>query len=261
MMLVLYIIWSLSYFPSRLTLSCPLMFSSCVISPVNVFQFYPLSPLYFYNPLKVKVKSLSPVRLFDPMDCSLPGSSVHGVLQARILEWVAISFSRGSSQSRDQTQVSCIAGRHFTLWTTFSTYLIWSMLYFKADNFYGLTYYFLNCKWWKFQVVEIGSICILNMWLLFILLTGPRFVQCQFDECEHIFCLHLSLLLLAWNMIQVLMREENEYEQEPLCEHEVEKSMQRVMHQNRGGYNTDHNRPLYPWSWAACLRTSYCLRQ
>ena len=44
---------------------------------------------------------------------SLPGCFVHGVLQARILEWVAISFSRGSSQSRDQTQVSCIAGRFF----------------------------------------------------------------------------------------------------------------------------------------------------
>ena len=45
----------------------------------------------------VVVKSLSRVRLCDPVDCSLPGSSVHGILQARILEWVAISFSRGSS--------------------------------------------------------------------------------------------------------------------------------------------------------------------
>ena len=52
------------------------------------------------------------------MDCSLPGSSVHGVSQARILEWAAISFSRGSSQSRDWTQVSCIEGRRFTLWAT-----------------------------------------------------------------------------------------------------------------------------------------------
>ena len=48
--------------------------------------------------------------LFDPMDCSPPGSSVQGILQARILEWVAISFSGGSSQPRDQTQVSHIAG-------------------------------------------------------------------------------------------------------------------------------------------------------
>ena len=51
--------------------------------------------------------------LCDPMDCSLPGSSVHGILQARVLEWVAISFSRGSSQPRDQTQVSHTAGRRF----------------------------------------------------------------------------------------------------------------------------------------------------
>ena len=49
--------------------------------------------------------------LSDPMDCSLPGSSVHGIFQARVLEWVAISSSRGASQPRDQNQVSCIAGR------------------------------------------------------------------------------------------------------------------------------------------------------
>ena len=54
----------------------------------------------------------------DPMDYSLPGSSVHGILQARILEWVAVSFSWGSSQPRDQTQVSCIAGGSFTIWPT-----------------------------------------------------------------------------------------------------------------------------------------------
>ena len=54
----------------------------------------------------------------DPIDCSLPGSSVHGISQAGILEWVAILFSRGSSWSRNQTYVSCIAGRFFTLWAT-----------------------------------------------------------------------------------------------------------------------------------------------
>ena len=53
--------------------------------------------------------------LFDPMDYSLPGSSDHGILQARILQWVAIPSSRGSSQPRDQTQVSCTAGRFFTI--------------------------------------------------------------------------------------------------------------------------------------------------
>ena len=53
--------------------------------------------------------------LYDPMDCSLPGSSVHGISQARVLEWVAISFSWGSSQPRDWTHVSCFAGRLFTI--------------------------------------------------------------------------------------------------------------------------------------------------
>ena len=53
--------------------------------------------------------------LCDPMDCSLPGSSVRGILQARILEWVTYPFSRGSSQPRDRTQVSSIAGGFFTV--------------------------------------------------------------------------------------------------------------------------------------------------
>ena len=54
---------------------------------------------------------------WDPMDWSPPGSSIHGILQARILKWVAIPFSRGSSQPRDWTQVSCIVGRFFSIWT------------------------------------------------------------------------------------------------------------------------------------------------
>ena len=52
--------------------------------------------------------------LCNPMDCSPPGSSVHGILQARILEWIVIPFSRGSSQPKDQTWVFCTAGGFFT---------------------------------------------------------------------------------------------------------------------------------------------------
>ena len=63
--------------------------------------------------VKVLVSQSCPA-LCDPMDCSLPGSSVRGILQAKILEWVAISFSRGSSQPRDRTWVSRAAGRFFT---------------------------------------------------------------------------------------------------------------------------------------------------
>ena len=66
--------------------------------------------------LKVKVKSLSSLQLCDSMDCSLPGFSIHGIFQARVPKWVAISFSKGSFWPRDQTWVSQIAGRRFTLW-------------------------------------------------------------------------------------------------------------------------------------------------
>ena len=52
--------------------------------------------------------------LCDPMDCGLPGSSIHGIFQERVLEWVAISFSRRSSRPRDRTQVSRTVGRRFT---------------------------------------------------------------------------------------------------------------------------------------------------
>ena len=65
------------------------------------------------NKVKVLVVQLCPT-LWDPMDCSPPGSSVHGLLQARTLEWFAMPSSRGSSRPRDQTQVSHIAGRFFT---------------------------------------------------------------------------------------------------------------------------------------------------
>ena len=54
--------------------------------------------------------------LCDPIDFSPPGSSVHRILQARILEWIAISFSRGSSRPRNQIRVSCTAGKFFTFW-------------------------------------------------------------------------------------------------------------------------------------------------
>ena len=81
--------------------------------------------------------------LCNLMDCSPPGSSVHGILQARILEWVAFPFSRGSSHPRDQTQVSCIADGFFTIWATRKvqfkntwTYIhaLWMYLYCQQQN-------------------------------------------------------------------------------------------------------------------------------
>ena len=69
-----------------------------------------------WSDLKVKTENevaQSCPTLCNPVDCSPPGSSIHGIFQARVLEWVAISFSRGSSWPRDRTWVSRIAGRHF----------------------------------------------------------------------------------------------------------------------------------------------------
>ena len=103
---------------------------SCVCSPVHfrmlssILGFYPLNvssiPKLWESKLFPKTNEVaqSCPTLCDPMDCSLPGSSIHGIFQARVLEWAAISFSRRSSQPRDQTQISCIAGRRFTIWAT-----------------------------------------------------------------------------------------------------------------------------------------------
>ena len=67
---------------------------------------------YFLQTL-LKVVTQLCLALCDPMDWSLPGSSIHGIFRARVLEWVAISFSRGSSRPRDPTQVSHIVGSRF----------------------------------------------------------------------------------------------------------------------------------------------------
>ena len=73
---------------------------------------------------------ISHVQLFcDSMDCSLAGSSVHGISQARILEWVAISSSRGSSWSRDWTHISCTGRQilyHWAIWEAHSKILVWN---------------------------------------------------------------------------------------------------------------------------------------
>ena len=70
------------------------------------------------------VQALQPcLTLCDPMDYSPPGSSVHGILQARILEWVAMPSSRESSQSRDQNHISCTAGGFFTTMTMWEAYV------------------------------------------------------------------------------------------------------------------------------------------
>ena len=81
-------------------------------------NLFPQSCVSSHSSEWVSEVAQSCLTLCHRMDYSLPGSSVHGILQARILKWVAISFSRGSSQPRDWIQVSCIVGRRFTIWAT-----------------------------------------------------------------------------------------------------------------------------------------------
>ena len=73
---------------------------------------------YKKDQINLKWKWSRSLTLCDPTDCSLLGSSVHGIFQARILEWVTISFSRRSSRPRDRTWISHIVGRRFTVWAT-----------------------------------------------------------------------------------------------------------------------------------------------
>ena len=90
------------------------------------------------------------------MDCSLPGFSVHGIFQARVLEWVAISFSRRSSQPGHWTPVSRIVGRHFTLWATREAPATKKIKYWlflqKVDNEYVVIYHLLwgLTAWWLY---------------------------------------------------------------------------------------------------------------
>ena len=97
---------------------------------------------FYLKKVKVTVLVLQPC-LCDPMAFSLPGSSLHGILQARILEWVVIPFSRGSSRPRDQTWVSWITGRFFTVWATrevlilasFESIIGWQDYFIKSVEF------------------------------------------------------------------------------------------------------------------------------
>ena len=88
----------------------------------------------------------------NPMNCSPPGSSIHGIFQARILEWVAPPFSRGSSWTRDQTWVSHLSGRFFTIWTT--------------KPIPNVTCYVIPLTWhpWNYKTVDLenGLVAFMN---------------------------------------------------------------------------------------------------
>ena len=102
--------------------------------------------------------------LCNCMDCSLPGSSVHGIFQARLLEWVAVLFSRGSSQPRDWTQVSCIAGRFFTIWATREAkWNLWLSLLSHLAAVSCESYFMAEIKALEVLGIEPSTLCTLTM--------------------------------------------------------------------------------------------------
>ena len=108
--------WSGLPFPSPGDLPNPGIEPRSPTLQADVLPSEPPGKPFRHTAATVAAKSLqSCPTLSDPMDCSLQGSSVHGIFQVRVLEWIAISFSRGSSRSRARTQVSCIAGRLYHL--------------------------------------------------------------------------------------------------------------------------------------------------
>ena len=122
---------------------------------MSIASVMPSSYLIIWHPLLLLPSIFSSIRVFfnesekwseskvaqscltlcDPMDCSLPGSSVHGIFQARVLEWIAVSFSRRSSRPRDRTQVSHIVDGRFTIWTTSEVPM--SQLFASGDQSIG----------------------------------------------------------------------------------------------------------------------------
>ena len=121
------------------------------------------------------------------MDCSLPGSSVRGILQARVLEWVAFPFSRESSQPWDRTQVSLIAGRHFTVWTTRKALILEPR---KIKSVTVSTFYLSICH----EVMGLEAM-ILVFWILCF---KPTFPLSSFTLIKRLFS---SSLLSVINVV------------------------------------------------------------
>ena len=111
-------VFALFFLPLSLWLPFAEEYLGVVIYSCGEKVSYPVSLSHSLSVLLHVLLAQSCPPLCDLVDCSLPGSSVHGILPVKMLEWVAISFSRGSSQPRDWTPVACIGSRFFAVWAT-----------------------------------------------------------------------------------------------------------------------------------------------
>ena len=129
-----------------------------------------------------EVRSLSCVQLCDPMDCNLPDFSVHGIFQGRMLEWVAVSFSRRSFPPRDWTQVSHIVGRCFIFWATrevlFSCKVMPYSLQPHGLQHAGLLYPPLPPRVWS-------NSCPFSQWCYLTISSCPPPSLFAFSLCQH----------------------------------------------------------------------------
>ena len=120
-----------------------------------------------YSTFCCLVTKLCPT-FWDPMECSPTGSSVYGISQARILEWVAIFFSRGSSQPRDQTHISYTGKRILQHWATWEALLY--ILHLQIDCS-GIMYYIVSnsntlSTWWLFVINKYTQIFLPSKWYI-----------------------------------------------------------------------------------------------
>ena len=112
-------------------------------------------------PLVVVLVAQLCLTVCNPRDCSLPGSSAHGILQAGILEWVAMPFSRASFQTRDWTWVSFFAGRFFTFWVT------------REVPFSQLYKYLIHCRYYVYKSFSQKVFCY-SVFFVLTLITGKQ---------------------------------------------------------------------------------------
>ena len=153
---------------------------------------------------KVKVKEVaqSCQTLCNPIDCSLPGSSVHGIFQATVLEWIAISFSRGSSQLRAQTRVSHIVDRRLVMPNSFVTPVCQDPLSmaFPGKNI-GVSCYFIfqrifpiqgsipHLLHWQIDSLPLshqGSLCNISLsWFVPSIISPPYSRLCDFNLTKY----------------------------------------------------------------------------
>ena len=152
----------------------------------SLYLLYDFGTLFFHRVMWQKESEVaqSCPTLCNRMDCSLPGSSVHGILQAGILEWVAISFSKGSSWPRDQTWVSRITSRHCTIWATSKAHIYVCNIFLIDFSSYIISL-FVAGNVFLFVLKSLLSISIISQF------------SCCFCLCDILFYI-LSVYLYLW---------------------------------------------------------------